>query len=402
MVSANPPIPPIIESHAGFSETVATERDWLVRWFLPRCGGQPALAEDLTQETLVEAWRIRSRFTTGERGARPWLASIARNVLLRWQRAAGGVRLDPLDPDALADTLPDADALDPVWFSEQDALRDALGRALDSVAPAARDLLVRRYLHEESIAEIALAEGQTAAHVGVRLQRARNAVRTAIDTLFQAEFAEDLVAFSPTIVHATRVWCPVCGSAKLVKTVWRDGSSYHLRCPACNADEGCYVMGWFGSPGSLPSGMPGVAVAITPSMPTRELLDRTFGTLWARMQRQPTITCPRCDAPLFNRPVPWLPDTDPDHSVEWWCPHCGNLHQSGNLSSVALNHPAGAAFWRDEGQIRTEPIRSATVSGEPAILVTLSAVQRTSRITFAYTPDATRLLTIDDRSHPSR
>lgn len=349
---------PVVLSDAGFSETVATERDWLVRWFLPRCGGQPALAEDLTQETLMAAWRIRARFTATERGARPWLAAIARNVLLRWQRAAGGARIDPLDPVAFADTLPDADdTLDPVWFSEQDELRHALGRALESVAPAARDLLVRRYLHEESIAEIALAEGQTAAHVGVRLQRARNAVRTAIDTLFPAEFAEDLVACSPTVTNATRVWCPVCGPAKLVKTVWRDGSSYHLRCPACNTDGDCYVMGWFRPPALSRQRIPGADFVIRPSMPTFDLIERSFGTLWARMQRQPTITCPRCDAPLFNRPVPWLPDNDPDHSVEWWCPQCGDLHQSGNLSSVALNHPEAAYSGATRG--RFAPSRSS-------------------------------------------
>lgn len=393
---------PIILSDAGFSETVATERDWLVRWFLPRCGGHPALAEDLTQETLMAAWRIRARFTAGERGARPWLAAIARNVLLRWQRAVGGVRIDPLDPDALADTLSDADdTLDPVWFSEQHELRNALERALETVAPTARDLLVRRYLREESIAEIAIAEGQTAAHVGVRLQRARNAVRTAIDELFPTDFAEDLVAFSPTIANATRVWCPVCGSAKLVKTVWRDGSSYHLRCPACNTDETCYVMGWFRPPGTSRQSDASTDFVIRPSLPTFDLLDRTFGVLWSQMHREPVITCPRCDAPLFNRPVPWLPDSGLDRSVEWWCPQCGNLHQSGNVSGIAMNHPIGAAFWRDEGQIRTEPIRSATVAGEPAILITLSAVQRTSAMTFAYTPDATRLLLIDDWSHSS-
>jgi RNA polymerase sigma-70 factor, ECF subfamily len=391
---------PVIESHAGFSETVAAERDWLVRWFLPRCGGQGSLAEDLTQETLIEAWRIRARFVARERGARPWLAAIARNVLLRWQRAAGGSRLDPLDPETLADTLPDADdTLDPVWFSEQHELRNALGRALETVAPASRDLLVRRYLREESIAEIALAEGQTAAHVGVRLQRARNAVRTAIDELFPADFAEDLVTFSPTVTNATRMWCPVCGAGRLIKTVWRDGSSYHLRCPTCTPDANDeYMLGWFGSSGHVTTGMPGDKVVIAPTMSARELIDQTFGVRWARMQHGATVTCPRCDAPTFTRPVPWLPIVEPNRSVEWWCPRCGNLHQSGNLSSVAMNHSRGSAFWRDEGQIRTEPLRHAVVAGEPAILITLAAVQRTASITFAYTPDATRLLLIDEQA----
>jgi predicted RNA-binding Zn-ribbon protein involved in translation (DUF1610 family) len=295
--------------------------------------------------------------------------------------------------------VPDSDdALVPVWFSEQLELRSALERALDTVAPGARDLLVRRYLREESIAEIALAEGQTAAHVGVRLQRARNAVRTAIDDLFPADFAEDLAALSPTISTATQTWCPSCGSAKLIKTVWRDGSSYHLRCPVCTTGEDAYMMGWFRPRTTASLKMPGADFVLTPFMSTMDLLDRSFGKIWSRMQRRPTITCPRCDAPTFTRPVPWLPRSGPDHSVEWWCPRCGNLGQSGNLSSVAINHPRGSAFWRQEGQIRTEPLREATVEGQDAILITLSAAQRSGCITFAFTPDATRLLMIDDRT----
>ncbi|MGN6032026.1 MAG: RNA polymerase sigma factor [Thermomicrobiales bacterium] len=391
---------PIIESHAGFSETVAAERDWLVRWFLPRCGGQESLAEDLTQETLIEAWRIRARFVTRERGARPWLAAIARNVLLRWQRATGGSRLDPLDPETLADTLPDADdTLDPVWFSEQHELRDALGRALETVAPGSRDLLVRRYLREESIAEIALAEGLTAAHVGVRLQRARNAVRTAIDELFAADFADDLMALAPTVTNATRMWCPDCGSARLIKTVWRDGSSYALRCPRCTSpEEGSYAWGWFRPPGYINGGTAGDGAIITASLSARELLDRTFGVLWSRMQQDSVVRCPRCSAPVVTRSTDGFDLPEPDRHIQWWCPQCGDLHQSGNLTSAAMNHPRGNAFWRDEGQIRTEPLQKATVGNQDAILITLAAVQRTASITFAYTPDATRLLLIDERA----
>ena len=390
---------PIIQSHAGFSETVAAERDWLVRWFLPRCGGSAPLAEDLTQETLLSAWRIRVRFTAGDRGARPWLAAIARNVLLRWQRASSNAWLDPLAPD-VADTLPDPDdALDPVWFSEQDELRNALGRALETVPPAACDLLVRRYLREESIAEIAQAEGQTTAHVGVRLQRARNAVRQAIDDLFPADFADNLAALSPTITTPSRLWCPACGSARLIKTVWRDGSSYHLRCPVCCAEDTHYLMGWFRPAGCVDIEIPGNTARLSPSMSAQDLLDRTFGTLWRVMHQDDLVRCPRCSLPVFTRPTPWGEDNDPDRNVEFWCPQCGNLRQQGNLSSVALNHRLGGAFWRNEGQVRTEPIQEATVAGHNAILITLSAVQRTASLTFAYMPDATRLLLIDDKTH---
>lgn len=395
MVSPAPIPQPLILSHTGFSETVAAERDWLVRWFMLRCGGQSMLAEDLAQETLIEAWRIRERFTAGDRGTRPWLAAIARNVLLRWQRASGTNRSDPLAPE-IADSLPADDSLDPVWFSEQDELRDVLDRALATIPSAARDLLVRRYMREESIAEIALTEHQTAAHVGVRLQRARNAVRKAIDDLFPEDFVEDLVTISPTITTPSRLWCPGCGSAKLIKTIWRDGSSYHLRCPQCDATPDSYMLGWFRASGCFDTRILGDNAVLTPTMSARELIDHTFGAVWAVMHRDEQVRCPHCDKPVYSR---LLGADAPDRlatQVEYWCHACGPLHQSGSLCSAAMNHPRGTAFWREEGQIRTGLIQKTTISGHDAILVTLSAIQRTASITFGYTADATRLLLIDE------
>ncbi len=46
--------------------------------------GDPAAADDLAQETLLEAWRIRDRLVDPG-GRRPWLDAIARNVCHRWR-----------------------------------------------------------------------------------------------------------------------------------------------------------------------------------------------------------------------------------------------------------------------------------------------------------------------------
>src|SRR5579884_4036551 len=85
---------------------LAAERPRLVR-LCARLTGSPAAAEDLAQETLLEAWRHADRLTDPE-GASRWLAAVARNVCLRWRRTHSRdvAHLVPLlaqDDAALAD-----------------------------------------------------------------------------------------------------------------------------------------------------------------------------------------------------------------------------------------------------------------------------------------------------------
>src|SRR5215472_9909772 len=50
--------------------------------------GDPFAAEDLAQETLLEAWRHRATLRDPT-NLQSWLSGIARNVCLRWRRAQG-------------------------------------------------------------------------------------------------------------------------------------------------------------------------------------------------------------------------------------------------------------------------------------------------------------------------
>lgn len=74
-----------------FTAILEQNRTWLLRWFTSRCGS-PDIAEDLVQETSLEAWRNRHKFTVpgGERG---WLATIGNHVFRRWQRTMGRSRV---------------------------------------------------------------------------------------------------------------------------------------------------------------------------------------------------------------------------------------------------------------------------------------------------------------------
>lgn len=64
---------------------VPPERVWLVR-ICAQLSGDATAAEDLAQETLLEAWRHRWKLHDPS-GRLPWLAAIARNVCSRWHRA---------------------------------------------------------------------------------------------------------------------------------------------------------------------------------------------------------------------------------------------------------------------------------------------------------------------------
>src|SRR5262245_59821685 len=66
---------------------LAAERDRLVR-LCARLTGDAGAAEDLAQETLLEAWRSLGKLRTPDELA-PWLGGIARNICLRWARSRG-------------------------------------------------------------------------------------------------------------------------------------------------------------------------------------------------------------------------------------------------------------------------------------------------------------------------
>ncbi len=58
--------------------------------------GDRTLAEDATQETFLKAWRAAATFNP-DRNLEPWLATIARNVAIDFNRREGHRRHDSLE-----------------------------------------------------------------------------------------------------------------------------------------------------------------------------------------------------------------------------------------------------------------------------------------------------------------
>src|SRR4026208_1881590 len=145
-----------------------SERRRLVRLGASITGDQ-ASAEDLAQETLLEAWRHRDRIREPS-GTDRWLSAIARNVCHRWSRRRGrdSVLVGGLDLDMPGRTD------DGLGFAEVD---EQLERALARLPGATRDMVVRHYVHESSHAEIAACHGMPGEAVSMRSSRGRGVVR---------------------------------------------------------------------------------------------------------------------------------------------------------------------------------------------------------------------------------
>ncbi|KAF1711288.1 RNA polymerase subunit sigma-24 [Pseudoxanthomonas kalamensis DSM 18571] len=133
-------------------------------------GGQGARAEDLTQEAFVRAWQALPRFRF-ESAVSTWLHRLAVNTALMELRSRrSGPRWDAED-----DTLDRLDVPDSAGHGM--ALGMDLQRAVDSLPPRARAVLVLHdvegWKHEEIAAELGMAVGSSKA----QLHRARQLLR---------------------------------------------------------------------------------------------------------------------------------------------------------------------------------------------------------------------------------
>lgn len=176
------------------------EHSWLVR-LCARISGDPGAAEDLAQETMLEAWRQRHKLTDPG-GAERWVAAIARNVCLRWRRTRGRLPLPVAE-------LPEPEA----------PPEDRVGELLELLPAGARDVLLQRYVYERSHGEIAAALGISGDAVAMRLARGKRMLR---ELLAESEWRPCGIA------------CPQCATRKLL--LRRRADEVAFTCPGCDPD----------------------------------------------------------------------------------------------------------------------------------------------------------------------
>ncbi|MGE0879397.1 MAG: RNA polymerase sigma factor [Acidimicrobiia bacterium] len=136
--------------------------------------GDPVLAEDVVQETMLKAWQGLAGFR-GESSLRTWVLRIAHNVAVTYGRKR---RDHPSDPTVMVDIV-DHRASSDVEREVTGRLGvDALWSALNSLDELSRTVLVLREVEHLSYEEIAEMLSLPLPTVKTRLFRARRQLGT--------------------------------------------------------------------------------------------------------------------------------------------------------------------------------------------------------------------------------
>jgi RNA polymerase sigma-70 factor (ECF subfamily) len=145
-----------------------------------RCGGDRALAEDVTQEAWlrgVREWRTRG-FPD-----RPiaWLTSVARNLLVDQLRKQDHVSLDAV---SAADAL---HAVDQNEVADSAEIAAAVNQALARLPESEADLLESFHFERRQVAEIAASRGISERSVERHLRAAREHLRLELELTWKAQ-----------------------------------------------------------------------------------------------------------------------------------------------------------------------------------------------------------------------
>lgn len=154
---------------AAFAALVRAHQDE-VYTLARRLVGDPHLAADIAQETLVRAWRALPKFR-GDSKLSTWLHRITVNTAWTHRDRARRNAAIPLDEVAERAALPGPD--DPETAGELLELRGRLRSALNQLPEGQRQVVVMKDVYGWSHAEISEAMGITVTAAKVRLHRAR-------------------------------------------------------------------------------------------------------------------------------------------------------------------------------------------------------------------------------------
>ncbi len=187
-------------------ETLRGEWPRLVR-LCARLSGDGQAAEDLAQETLVEAWRNLHKVYDPD-GLSPWLSAIAHNVCRRWRRRQKN----------------DADHLAQATASMTSIVRE------DDTWPA-----------DDTDVHIELERDELA--IKLRLHRGRLALRRVLHTRLREEMVEyGLAPVEGAVWSTTRLWCPQCGQQHFTARFSQREGLLLLRCPRCDDEPGAMFL----------------------------------------------------------------------------------------------------------------------------------------------------------------
>jgi RNA polymerase sigma-70 factor (ECF subfamily) len=159
-----------------FEELVRTNQKMVYLYVLALVG-EHYLAEDLTQETFVRAYKSADFRRRAVRNVPAWLRGTARHVVCE------ELRRNRRHPVTFLESLGiEIDRLKLTVRESNDMLRDALRRCSEKLTEKARAILRMRYAEGISAVEIGRKVGKTQTNINAILSRIRSGLRDCIKT----------------------------------------------------------------------------------------------------------------------------------------------------------------------------------------------------------------------------
>ncbi|MFC7054208.1 sigma-70 family RNA polymerase sigma factor [Hansschlegelia quercus] len=144
--------------------------------FLERLGAEPALAEEVMQDTMTALWRKADTFDPAKSSVGTWLYRIARNRRIDLLRRNRGQMVDIDDTAPPVDDAPQPD--------EEASSRERQGfirRAMTMLPPEQMALVRLAFFEERSHSEIAAATGLPLGTVKSRIRLAFGRLRRSLE-----------------------------------------------------------------------------------------------------------------------------------------------------------------------------------------------------------------------------
>jgi RNA polymerase sigma factor (sigma-70 family) len=128
-------------------------------------------AEDLAQQTFLQAWRAIGRYRSGRAPFLAWLFTISHNLSISARRKQREILNEQL---LMSSVCPRSD---PEGEVLSDITRDVAWQAIRQLRPERQQIVILRYIEGFSIAEVASTTGKSETNVSVIQHRAMNDLR---------------------------------------------------------------------------------------------------------------------------------------------------------------------------------------------------------------------------------
>jgi RNA polymerase sigma factor (sigma-70 family) len=346
-------------------------------------------AEDIVQETLLEAWSHLAYLHTPDRFD-AWLDGICRNMCRRWIRWHQTVvlRQEPLPrpvltSEGILDDQAETEMLDPLALDPAEALcqqdlQGLLKRSLLYLPERTRTMVELCYLAEIPQKEVAQHLGIPLGALEERLRRARHHLQQVLCGELRAEAEAFGIGKKQDLSlgwQETPRWCSTCGRYRLrgaFDSLPNGHATFRLRCPACSRHYHVDDMRVEMQQGRS---------SLRPALKHAEhLLHSHYGEALTHGQQ----TCPSCKALLpvqilhsdeFSIPI--IPDR---FYIVLHCSRCGIGHASIALI-VMLSYPAVRQFVELHPRCINEPDAAVEYEGQPAFRICLRDFISAARLT---------------------